>query len=218
MAIKLFGFSFKQSQKIIVKRSEGDAREFISSLEGARPEYFTISEPLCNLKPLPLIRGEEIFVLISLQSFSIEFKTRVRSFKVDNIRMVNLEYPAEYKRVQRRNAVRLKVLMDVEVAVIPENPDQPPVFEMAEAVDISAGGMEIITRLPVERDQNVLVKFTLEIDKNRFHNFCIKSKVRRATAVPPRKKRIGVEFLDLSSSDSDKIFRFIFKKSTKSLS
>ncbi|MCL5057092.1 MAG: PilZ domain-containing protein [Actinobacteria bacterium] len=217
MALKLLGFTFKQSQKIIVKRSADDKLEFISSLENVNSLGMQIALPLHNLKPMPLLKGEKVYVLISLQSFSIEFNTLVKGFKKDNIQLVVLEFPGDYKRVQRRNAVRLKVLMDVEVALLPQKPDQEPVFEKGQAVDISAGGMEIITRLSAERDQTVLVKFNLELDRNRVHNFCIRSKVRRVSSITPKSKRLGVEFLDMGMADSDRIFQFIFKKSTTSI-
>lgn len=217
MALKLFGFVFKQSQKIIVRRSADDRRDFISSLENINSLGIHIALPLHNLKPMPLIKGEKIYVLISLQSFSIEFNAVVKGFRRDNIQLVVLEFPDDYKRVQRRSAVRLKVLMDVEVALPPQEPDQEPVFEKGQAVDISAGGMEIITRLPVEKDHTVLVKFDLALDRHRTHNFCIKSKVRRVTTMPPRSKRLGVEFLELSTVDSDRIFQYIFRKSTRSI-
>lgn len=217
MALKLFGFSFMQSQKIIAKRSENDRLTFVSSLEGVGPKGIHIALPICNLKPMPLIRGQEIFVLISLQSFSIEFKTRVKGFKRDNIPLVLLEHPKDYKRVQRRNSVRLKVLLDIEVALLPEEQGQEPVFEKGQALDLSAGGMEIITRLGAGKDQIILAKFDLDIDKDKTHSFCIKSRVKRVMTVPPRSKKLGVEFFDLSTTESDKIFHYIFKKSTTAL-
>ncbi|KJS64040.1 MAG: hypothetical protein JL50_20290 [Peptococcaceae bacterium BICA1-7] len=217
MALKLAGFTFKQSQKIIVKRSEDDKLQFISSLENVNSLGIQIALPLLNLKQMPLIKGERVYVLISLPSFSIEFNTRVKGFRKDNIQLVVLEFPTDYKRVQRRNSVRLKVLLDVEVALVPREAGQEPVYEKGQAVDISAGGMEVTTKLPVERDQTVLVKFVLELDRQRIYNFCIKSKVRRITPITPKTKRLGVEFLDMGISDSDKIFQYIFKKSTTSI-
>lgn len=217
MALKLFGFTFKQSQKIIVKRSDDDQTEYISSLENVNSLGIQIAHPLKNLKPIPLLKEEKLHVLISLQSSSLEFDTFVKGFRRDNIPLVILEFPEDFKRIQRRNTVRLKVLLDVEVALLPEEPVQAPVFVKGQAVDISAGGMEIFTRLAVEKDQLVLVKFRLELDRQRTHDFCIKAKVRRISDITQRSKRLGVEFLEMSTANSDRIFQYIFKKSTTSI-
>ncbi|MHB8156130.1 MAG: flagellar brake protein [Desulfocucumaceae bacterium] len=241
MALKLFGFTFKQSQKVIVKRTEDDTKEFIASLENVMPQGVTISTPMHHLKPMPLLRGETIYVKIALESFTISFTTRVKAFRQDNIPLVLLDYPEDYQRVQRRNAVRMRTLLDVEVSALPVSdpvspdkkpnqearqepgpeqeamllPAQEPVCEKGEGVDISAGGMEIILKVPFERDSLVMVKFILEIDTNKFHKFNIKSRIRRVQPVPPNRIKLGVEFLNLGMSESDKIFQYIFKKSTR---
>lgn len=217
MALKLFGFTFKQSQKLVIKRSAEDRREFVSSLENINATGIHITLPICNLKPMPLLKGEMVHVLISLPSFSIEFKTRVKGFKKDNIQMVVLEFPEEFKRVQRRRTVRLKVLMDVEIALLPPQPGQEPELVKCEAVDISAGGMEIITKHKIERNSNLLVKFELEIEKGKMHQFSVKGKVRRSADVPPKSKKLGVEFLDISTADADRIVQYIFRKSTTAI-
>jgi c-di-GMP-binding flagellar brake protein YcgR len=217
MTLKLFGFPFRQSQKLIVKRSADDRMEFVSSLENINATGIHIALPILNLKPMPLLRGETVHVLISLPSSSIEFKTTVKGFKKDNIQLVVLEHPQDYKRVQRRNSVRLKVLMDAEMALLPVKRGQEPEFSKCEMVDISAGGMELVTKLPVERDSTILIKFDLEMEKDRVHNFLVRGKVRRVTPIPPKAKRLGVQFINLSMADADRIVQYIFKRSTTAL-
>lgn len=224
MPMKFKGFILNDSQKIHVSGS--DNREYVSTIEFINEEAITITYPLLKQNSMDLRRGDEVYVKIVLGSHTIEFHTKVKSFRPDNVLLVNLEHPTDFKRIQRRNAVRLKTLINVQIAPLSPDPDDPdipeipgnePLFSRATALDISAGGMEIFTRLAVEKDQDVLVKFCLELDRQRKHDFCIKSKVRRISDITQRSKRLGVEFLEMSTTNSDRIFQYIFKRSTTSI-
>ncbi|MFZ5648850.1 MAG: flagellar brake protein [Bacillota bacterium] len=214
MSLTLAGLKVKQSQRITVARSEDDNMEFVSSIENIEPGGIDISVPLRNQIPLELRRGDTIYLKVPMSSFAIEFSTRVKSFKSDNIVLVTLEHPESFKRVQRRGSVRFKLLMNIFVAPYPAKGEEP-VFTEATALDISAGGMEILTTEEYQYNSLLLVGFTLEMDKKNTHKFLVKSQVRRVTPVSMKKYKAGVQFLDLSMSDSDKIFRYIFKKSSE---
>lgn len=214
MSHRLAGFTVKQSQRITVTRSEDDRLEFVSSIENIGPGGIDISVPLRNQVPLELRRGDPVYLKVPMSSFSLEFETRVKSFKSENIILITLEHPEDFKRVQRRGSVRFKILLNIFVAPFPADGEEP-VYTEATALDLSAGGMEIMTPQHYSMDSKLLVGFTLEIDKNNARNFLTKSVVRRVTPVSAKKYKIGVQFLDLSTSDSDKIFRYIFKKSSE---
>lgn len=215
MPLKLFGYTVRQSQRIAVTRDENDAREFVSSIEDIGPKGICITIPLHNQVAMEIRRGESIYLKVPMFSFVMEFYSRVTSFRADNIPLLVIEYPAEYKRVQRRNSVRLKILMDIQIAALPENPGEEPVFTGATALDISAGGLEILVPAPYEKDTVLLAKFDLPVDKKTVHNFLLKSKVRRVIPVTHRKYKLGLQFLELTRSDTDKIFQYIFKKSAE---
>ncbi|MFZ5649896.1 MAG: flagellar brake protein [Bacillota bacterium] len=214
MSLTLAGFKVKQSQRIAVARSEDDSLEFVSSIENIVPGGIDISVPLKNQVPLELRRGDPVYLKVPMSSFALEFGTRVKSFKSENIVLVTLEHPDSFKRVQRRGSVRFKLLMNIFVA--PEPPKgEEPVFTDATALDISAGGMELLTAQDYPGDSLLLVGFTLELDKKNRHRFLVKSKVCRVIPVSTKKNKIGVQFLDLTTSDTDRIFRYIFKKSSE---
>lgn len=216
MALKFKGFKLNDSQKILVTRGEKDPDEFVSSIESIDPGAITITYPIRrNDEPMELSRGERVYVKIPLGNFVIEFKSRVKGYRPDNILLVNLEHPVDYKRIQRRSSVRLKLLLDIQVAVPPEDPRKEPVFAKATALDISAGGMEAMVSSPYEKDTDLLVKFDLAVDKKTVHRFNLISRIRRVVPVPPNKFKIGFEFLELSRNDTDKIFQYIFKKSAE---
>ncbi|MFZ5631713.1 MAG: flagellar brake protein [Bacillota bacterium] len=220
--MKFKGFVLNDSQKIYISGS--DKKEYVASIESVTPDAITITYPLHRQNSMELRRGDEVFVKILMGSFALEFSTRVKSFRPDNVLLVNLEHPVEYTRIQRRSAVRMKTLINILIAPLPPNPENPdlplipkeePLYIRATALDISAGGMEILANAPNEKDSFLLIKFDLEMDKKRVHNFSVTAQVRRLTQESPRRFRHGVEFLDLSRADSDKIFQYIFKKSAE---
>ncbi|MCL6612149.1 MAG: PilZ domain-containing protein [Peptococcaceae bacterium] len=213
MALKILGHQVKQSQKIIVTRGEDDSLEFVSSIEYSGPRGLSITLPLHNQVAMKLRRGQEVCLKVPTESFIMEFKSRVRSFTADNVILVNLENPTEYKRVQRRKSFRLKILLDVQIAPDPGDDKQKPMFERATALNISAGGMEVAARSPYRENDLLLVMFDLELEKNNTCNFCLKARVRRIVPEDKNKYRLGLEFQDLSNGNADRICRYIFKKS-----
>jgi|GEM_PF-1192288 len=215
MPLKLMGYAIQQSQKAIVTRHENDSREFVSSIEDSNPRGLSITIPLQNQVAMELRRGEEIYVKVPTPSFVMEFRTKVRSFTPDNVILINLEPPEDFKRIQRRGSFRLKILLNVEIAPLPDYEDQDPVFKPATALDLSAGGMEVVATTPYDKDSLVWLKFHLAVDKKTVHTFRLQSRVRRVAQTSPRKYKLGLEFQELSKADTDKIFQFIFKKSAE---
>jgi c-di-GMP-binding flagellar brake protein YcgR len=215
MAHKLSGYTVKQSQKIMVSKNEKDKHEYTSSIEDINPRGIAITIPLHNQVAMSLRRGEEIYVKVPMPGWSLEFKSRVKSYKMENIPLIILEHPVETKRIQRRSAVRFKVLMDIKIAPLPENPKEEPLFADATAIDLSAGGMEMMTAARFEKNANVLVNFDLNMDKKTVYKFSVKSVVRRVAPLAKNKFKVGVEFLELSKAEQDRIFQYIFKKSAE---
>lgn len=215
MTHKLKGHPIKQSQKIIVTKNVKDEREFISSIEDINPRGIFITIPLHNQTPMDLRRGDSLYLKIPTSSFSMEFSTSVKSFSIDNIPLFILEHPEEYKRIQKRKAVRFKILLDIQIATVPDTTKEKPQFQKATALDLSAGGMEIMTTARYEKDAKLLVKFNLEVDKKNIYEFCLQSLARRVAPLSAKKFKLGVEFLELTKVETDRIFKYIFKKSAE---
>jgi len=72
-----------------------------------------------------------------------------------------------------------------------------------------------MTTEPYPEETFVLVCFDLEMQKNKKNNFTVKSLVRRLITISPKKFKVGVQFQDLTIAETDKIFQYIFKKSSE---
>jgi len=215
MSLTFMGLSFRQSQKVVVSRNKKDKHEYTSSLEDITQSGFHITYPLHNQVSMSLKRGDTVYVKIPAESFSMEFNTHVKGFRRDNVPIIVLEIPEEYTRVQRRSAVRLEVLLDISIAPIPKDKKAEIEFVKATALDISAGGMEILSNKQYEKGSQLFVAFDLRLDKRNIQSFCIKSVIRRSMPMKTRKFKLGVQFEDISRSDTDKIVQYIFKKSAE---
>lgn len=215
MSLKVLKYPVKQSQKIILKRGPDDPLEFVSSLEASGPKGLAITVPLHNQVPLELFPGEEVLIRIPTASFIVEVKSRVRSYTKENIILINLDPPVFISRIQRRTAYRLKMLLNIQIAPLPEKELEEPKFSPATALDISAGGMEVLATYHHAINDVVLVKFSMDIQKHAPYTICTKARVRRSVRESRTKHKLGLEFIDLSRAETDHIFRFIFKKSAE---
>lgn len=213
MVLKILGHPIKQSQKITVTRDEKDPQEYTASIEYSGPRGLSITLPMRNQSAMELKRGEEVFLKVITESSILEFKSRVKSLTTDNIILVNLENPTDFKRVQRRSSFRLKTVLSVQIAPVHGDGEKEPRFVRATALDISAGGMEVVARFQCQKDDLLLVKFDLELDKKTVFKFLVEARVRRITQESATKYKLGLEFQNLSDKDTDKIYRYIFKKS-----
>ncbi len=214
-ALKLFGYKVKQSQKAIVTRNGNGHLEFVSSIEDIDPKGIYITVPLHNQVPMEVKRGENVNIRIPMHSFVMEITGPVSSFSMDNIPLLVIEHPGGYRRIQRRNSVRMKVLMDVEIAMPPDDTAEEPAFTNAMALDISAGGMEVLVSGQYEKNAVLLIKFELPVNKKTIYKFLAKSQIRRVTPVTNKKNKLGLQFINMARSDADKIFQFIFKSTAE---
>ncbi|MFZ5596804.1 MAG: flagellar brake protein [Bacillota bacterium] len=211
MTLKILGHKIGQSQKISVFRPGSEYREFVSSIEYADPLGITITTPITRHNVMDLIPGDLLVIRVPLESFIMEFDARVLSYREDNVSLVVLEPPASYRRIQRRKCYRMKSLLNVRIAYNPDNPDVDPLFSEALALNISAGGMEVITQVDFDLHDILLVKFELPLYNKKIHRFLVKSEVCRVTPVSPRKRKVAFKFLNLPTVDADKIVQYIFK-------
>lgn len=215
MAVKIMGYPVKQSQKTIVTKDKNDTNQFVASIEMGGANGISITLPMQNQLNMDLREGQEIYLKVPTDSCIMEFKTLVRSFSNDNVPLVNLDKPADFKRIQRRKSFRLKTLINVKIAPTPEDPDGNPNYSPATGLDISAGGMEVMTSTPFQKDTVLMMKFDLWVDKKTVHTFFLNAEIRRVALASPGNYKLGLEFLNLTKSDTDKIYQFIFKKSAE---
>ncbi|WP_027363312.1 flagellar brake protein [Desulfotruncus alcoholivorax] len=205
----------KIGQKIQVRRKDGK-EWYNSGIQDIRAGYIHIIMPFLKEIPLVLRRNEQVAVRFFSENSSFIFDTNVVGEINDNIKLYRLDYPQKINRVQQRSHVRLPVIIDVEYAVLEEEEkekNKKAAYKKTTTVDLSGGGMKLLTREKIEPGTKILLVISLPL-KNRPELLEIKSVVVRCVKVDPNREvyHLGIKFEDISLSQEDKIVRFVFEK------
>lgn len=223
MAIK-----FKMNRRIEIL-TENEKKIGNSTVQDEDENYVYISVPFDSNGIGQIKPGDKIVALYSDDDNKLyNFETEVHGFTQDRIPLVKILKSEEYEVIQRRQHVRIPVLMDVEYIILDDirdihNKSIPEIKEIYEdkkwekgyTFDLSAGGMGVIMRHSVEMDDKLL--FIIN-DVNL--NISVTGKVTRVVKNKDSRKllyRIGICFTNLNFNKEEKVIRFIFLKMREQL-
>ncbi|NLP37369.1 MAG: hypothetical protein GX357_06930 [Firmicutes bacterium] len=170
---------------------------------------------------LPVLRGEYL-LLYPGQSATVEFTSDdavyaftakvIRRKKSGEVSFLVLERPPEVKRRQRRHLFRLPLLLpcafQLQTASNTDNDNK--LWHKGEIRNISGSGLRLSYTQPLEKDDLIIVRFTLP-DEER-HQFTLTGIVRWQTETEEKKVIAGVEFSDITPAEQEKIISFIFEQ------
>lgn len=202
----------KPRAKIYVYR-DGNSDQYSSIIESINSDEITIAIPLSHSSPLQARVGDLLTVRLPSDGHCVEFTTSLKGIKLDNVPLYVLKYPAEIKRVQLRQFVRLDVLLNVQYCTLPVT-DQKQQYLKATTLNISAGGMKLSVSDTVSVGQALMVKFEITV-KGTIHNFEIEAVAVRVQPVEEKKGKlyhVGLEFINTTNWQRDVIYQFIFGK------
>lgn len=198
----------KEGQKLDVRLDGEDGKYYKSQVLAVQDKFFLIIPPYRGRDNLFLHRGDRVEVVLYGTNEKCGFTAAVIKRVKEPFEGFMLEAPEEGKRIQMREFVRVKVLLDVEWAFSEEK----DVFYQGIMVDLSGGGAGIVTDVPVDDDVELLVRFHLPI-RGREVEMLVKSQVRRCQPMAEQGKYlIGAAFQGLSERDRDQIIEYVFQK------
>lgn len=213
LTMEQVGFSVNQRIQVALENSD---EYYVSSVEDITADAVFIAVPYRQQMPLVLSPGDRVKVQLPGTGECFSFTTTVTGRREEGVLLYSLAFPEEIKRIQRRRDVRLPVLLNVFYAEVPEG-DASPVFKETKALDLSAGGLRLVTEEAYPPGTQLIVKFRLPV-RNNFIETVTRARVIRQEPVVFEKRRLyhlGIEFLDLPQSQKDKIFSYIFWKMMK---
>lgn len=166
--------------------------------------------------------GDEVEVIYYDKRRVYGFITKIVGRKKDNIPLYKIAKPVEIYKIQRRQFVRIEFTNGVEYVQyhVNENIDKSNLEKLYNemkvkgeiksgfTVDLSGGGARLRTSQPLELNK----KLILSIDLPSFHLILI-GKVLRVQKELHNNKIIyhnGIEFINISENDKEKIIEFIF--------
>jgi len=199
---------------IQISRS-GEEDWYTSKIQGLDQKYLFVDTPYHQNIPLILESGELVNGRAFLESGKFEFQSRYLEKRYDNIPLLTLTIPHEYKRYQLRKFVRLPIMIDVYYAESRHGFDGNPMFMKATSLDLSANSLRIATRKSYDSGTSLLLKFDLTA-RNLSFKVSVTGRVVRVTSPDQNQTfHVAVQFTDITRQQEDLIMRFIFHKTTE---
>ncbi|MBS4032719.1 MAG: PilZ domain-containing protein [Clostridiales bacterium] len=204
---------FEINQKINVVLVP-DGEYHLSSIQEIDEKTLSITMPIRRGMYLLLKTRDTVRVEYAVQDAVYSFQANVLDRKRSNeVMLIVLERPSAISRTQRRNYVRFPVNLPIFFQVV--GPDGYPlpddVVRQGKTVDISGGGLQIVTMSPPDREDTVFIK--LKLDDNNPRELQLSGDVSWVVQDDWSKNtRFGVSFTDISEVERERIISYIFLK------
>ncbi len=172
-------------------------------------QSITIGLPMLNAQGLLLREGEKLQIRKVEEDAIYLFTGRVTSrMKNDNVPLYGLQISQDYKRIQRRNYVRISSILPLEYRIKQEDSE----FISTNTVDISGGGMKFVSDTGLQPGDLLEVKLQLDNQDIRARGKVIRTEKFKDKKDNMQKLFICLEFVQIKEMDREKIISYIFKK------
>jgi c-di-GMP-binding flagellar brake protein YcgR len=191
---------------------------YTTLVQEVREEDFAVQLPMVGEVELPLRPGERVQIRVSTERGRYVFDTVVLDRYWDRVPLCRLAKPKEVLRQQLRQYVRWKV--SLEVAYEPVPPEEVGRYQKIRprrkgvTVDLSGGGLQMITREPLAVDSLLALRFDLPT-REKPKTITALGRVRRFAPCQiegPPGYAVGVSFEDISESQRDAVIAFLFRR------
>ena len=183
-----------------------------SRIEEVADDHLWLAMPSYRGLPIILLPGMEILVRFVRGGAVYQFKTTYQNKLLQQIPVWVVSLPYDFAKIQRRSFFRLEVyipvVLEVEPGDEPESQEIPPMN--LHAKDISAGGIRLTSKTPLDPE----TKVRLEISLTRQITVKTRGRVIRSEVSPLNSTIhwISIEFVDLDERDRKKLVTFVFNK------
>lgn len=204
------------NQKIEIKKDD-DPINYKSYVQGVEDDKFAIAVPYHKGEPLILRRGDEIEVKLFTAKERYIFVSTVIARKQDQIPLYVLTLPEKAQRLQARDYVRVKVMLDVYYQVITEEEKNSNLLlnptQKGMTVDLSGGGMLLALDDKLAENDLLYLEFTVLL-KNKKRFFQTFGRVIRYDPAGGQRTKnlVGVKFEDIDERDRDDLIQFLFER------
>jgi len=201
----------KINQNILAARAGVEDIWYSSSIQDVADNEFCISVPTRGASPMVLKKGDLIKITLIAGVSRYEFEAKVTGLRHDNIPLYVLDPPKDYNRIQLREFVRLPIVLEINYAEEPSE-GKEPVFSKGNSLDLSGGGIRLLSHKPFLENTILLLKITLPLKTGR-EFFEVRGRVARSWPDEDLGLfQVAVQFIEISRTLQDRIVRFIFMK------
>ena len=192
----------------------GPDESYPTSVEEVRGEYLVVGTPMKLREYIELPNGQKVMLAVLRRNNPYFFETSVVGMEWnEGQQMTLLRRPADNAGVALRQQVRVNVIIpDGQFWSEGPNGKFGPVTK-GQLVDLSAGGMQVVTKEGLPVGQQVLARFTLS---REFGHLMVDAKVlrdnERVSDVGVKSHRAHLQFLDLLDRERDTLIKFVFSR------
>lgn len=187
-----------------------------SSVQDLSDNYVAIAAPIMGGVYLPLHKGDVFKVIYYIDEKELyEFQGSVVGRKIEGkVQLIVIEFPREFKLVQRREYVRVDVSHPVKYVKsiiasdlkLADNILDEGKGKNGNLVDISGGGFKIKTTEKMEHGNFIIIDLEMLNRKIR-----VTGKIIRVIKDDSDYYISGVNFIDINERTRDKIIQLIFE-------
>lgn len=221
--------SFKLNKKIQIY-TENEMKMGDSTVQDEDENNVFISVPMGPGGNVKLVPGDIIRATYCGPGNKFyEFMTEVDSIVSDDrIPLIKINKPKEYQVIQRREFVRIPIMLDIKIFVADEDTDISKIkpdklksmYESEKwiggyAFDLSAGGLGSVLLEPIDYGRHI---FCMILDP--YFDTGFRGKIVRSTTTKKAGKKlykIGVQFIGLDYRTEEKLVKYIFQKMREQL-
>ena len=213
-----------QLEQII--KNDPNKKVYVSKVFDIYPnKVLQIAMPILEGKIIPLGINEKYSVCFYTSKGLLQCNAIITSrYKSNNIFYLEILLLEEPAKVQRRKFYRYKCLLGAKMRVVSdeeydkgfyENPDvkeEDLEFIEAKIMDISGGGLKIVTKTDLEKNEVVKICFDVIIIEEHVR-FKLYARVLASSLFNGRKDVFEqrLEFLKIGQEERDKIIKYIFE-------
>jgi c-di-GMP-binding flagellar brake protein YcgR len=197
--------------QVVHKPSESVS--YLSRVEEIDARGIWIANPTHQGSLVLIPVGEEITVFYGDEICIYKFPSVVLSRQKTPLPMLLLAHPEPQKvmRIQRRDYVRIPAKVPVEYMIVSAEQDvtKQKKFKTT-SVDISGGGLNLVTNVPLNKQDLLQLTITLDGEPIVLNGIVIRtsSQVKLNNL---KQTTAGVQFINIQENDREKIIKFVFQ-------
>ena len=201
----------KPGQKIKVNIGEAEQNAtYETQVRSVTDSRLYVDIPVVNGAYIVPAFGSPLIANVIFNNSVYMFETILLSItRIEGAAAWVIDMPQEFKKVQRRNFLRMDVLLPADVKVETSNGIYLPTFNTY-CLDISGGGVRYVIDFPVNAGKIAKINVADFPGIGQLEAFC--KAVRSVKSVYSEENYwVGAEFIDLPNRVADEIVRHIFK-------
>ncbi|OEF97278.1 hypothetical protein BHF71_03855 [Vulcanibacillus modesticaldus] len=202
----------------LIEISLGDGEKFLykSRVADVLQEEINIELPINKetgkIKLVP--PGEEIEVIyFSNDQGQILFNTKVIGIKREQIPLLSIELPKDYKRIQRRNFLRVPASIETSYKIIGEGQRE---WNIVRTIDISGGGLQFVApdSKKINLEQEIIGWLVVPFNNGLIEHIKYQGKIVRIHR-PNEEVNVNwvsIKFTQIQENMRAKLIRFCYEK------